>query len=86
MFFKDIQLGSIILEGRNIEQKSFSTDILKINNNDFKLIGKLSTSITDNEYENNGSFDLIFDNFGKSLSRLKVTDSIENGKGIVMRK
>ena len=81
--FKDIQLGSIILEGRNIEQKSFSTDILKINNNDFELIGKLSTSITDNEYENYGNFDLIFDNFGQSLSRLKITDSIENGKGLV---
>ena len=82
--FKDIQLGSIILEARNIEQNIFSTDILKIsNNNDFELIGKLSTSITDNEYDNYGSFDLIFDNFGKSLSRLKVTDSIENGKGLV---
>ena len=81
--FKEIQLGSITLEGRNIEKKSFSTDTLKINNDDFELIGKLSTSITDNEYDNYGTFDLIFDNFGESLRRLKITDSIENGKGLI---
>ena len=81
--FKDIQLGSITLEGRNIEQNSFSTDTLKINNDDFELIEKLSTSITDNEYNNYGTFDLIFDNFGESLRRLKITDSIENGKGLI---
>ena len=81
--FKEIQLGSITLEGRNIEQKSFSTDTLKINNNDFELIGKLSTSIIDNEYDSYGTFDLIFDNFGESLRRLKITDSIENGKGLI---
>ena len=46
-------------------------------------MGKLSTSITDNEYDNYGDFDLIFDNFGQSLSRLKITDSIEKGKGLV---
>lgn len=81
--YKEIQLGSISLEARNTEQNIFSTDTLKISNNDFELIGKLSTSITDNEYDNYGDFDLIFDNFGQSLSRLKITDSIEKGKGLV---
>lgn len=81
--YKEIQLGSISLEARNTEQNIFSTDTLKISNNDFELIGKLSTSITDNEYDSYGNFDLIFDDFGQSLSRLKITDSIEKGKGLV---
>ena len=81
--FKKNQLGAITLEGKNIEQKSFSTDTLKIENNDFELFGKLSTSIIDNEYHSYGKFDLIFDDFGKSLSRLNITNSIENGKGLV---
>ena len=62
---KETQLGSI-LEARNTKQNIFSTDSLKISNNDFELIGKLSTSIIENDFDTYGSFDLIFDNFGES--------------------